>query len=65
MALIPIKLSHLDPKRSTYDNCRMSLSGSQFLEIQPKARKASGILARLKNGNLTQLIMYLNLKKMC
>ena len=54
-----------DPKRSIRGNRRVSLSGSQFLGIQPNARKASGILARLKNGNPTQLIMYPNLKKMC
>ena len=41
------------PERSTRGNRRVPLSGFQFLEIQQKARKASGILSCLKNENPT------------
>ena len=56
-------LSRLDPKRSTHGNRRVSLSESQFLETHSKASKASGILARLKNGNPPDLSCTLNLRK--
>ena len=45
-------LSRPDPKGSTRDNRRVPLNGSQFPETQTKARKASDILTRLKNGLL-------------
>ena len=41
-------VSRPDPKRSTRGNRRVPLSGSQFPGIQPKAGKASDILACLK-----------------
>ena len=58
-------MSRPDPERLTRDSRRVPLSGSWFLQIQSKARKASSILARLKNENPTQLMMYPKLKKMC
>ena len=44
------KIVTFQPGGSTHGNCRVPLNESQFLETQPKARKAYGNLARLKNG---------------
>ena len=55
-ALILIKLSHPDPKRSTRGNCRVPLNESQFFETHPEVCKTFGILVRLKNGTLPFLI---------
>ena len=52
-----------DPERSTRDNRRVPLSGFQSPETPSKARKASGILARLKNENPPDLSCSLNLRK--
>ena len=41
-------MSRLDPERSTRDNRRVPLNGSQFPETQTKARKAFDILALFK-----------------
>ena len=45
-------MSRPDSERSTRDNRRVPLNGSQFPETHPRTRKAPGILARLNNGNL-------------
>ena len=47
------QLSCPNPEWSTRGNCHVPLSGFQFFETQSKTRKASGNLARLKNGNPT------------
>ena len=56
-------MSRPDTKRSTRDNRRIPLNGSQFPETHSKASKASGILARLKNGDSPDLSCTLNLRK--
>ena len=50
--VLQFKGSNVTPRfgRSTRGNRRVPLNGSQFPEIQPKARKTSDILTRLKNG---------------
>ena len=58
-----LNVSCPDPERSTRGNRRVPLSGSQFPGTHSNARKASGILTRLKNGNSLDLSCTLNLRK--
>ena len=52
----------LRPKGSTHGNRCVSLSESQFLETQPKTRKASGLIACFKKGSQLNLLDELNLR---
>ena len=46
----------LQSRESTYDNCRLSLTGSYFFGTQLRIRKPSGTLVCLKNRTPTQPI---------
>ena len=54
-----------DPERSTRGNRRVLLSGSQFLRLHPRTRKAYDILTRLKDNSLpkVQNIKYIKIFK--
>ena len=55
-------LSRLDLRRSTRDNCRMSLSESQFFGLHSKTRKAYDILVLFENNYLLDFIKCMNIK---
>ena len=55
-------MCHVPTRKGRHSNHHAPLSGSQFPKTHPKTRKAYGILARLKNGTLPNLLSAFNLR---